>query len=114
MHRHPLVTFPFLPRVCRAPSVALVNGSTTASSAVVAVTPPAGTAAATFDKFLLTACLAGTSTNCLARECLPANVAACSITGLSSGQAYTVFVEAVKGAAKSVRSGPASFTTRYR
>lgn len=94
--------------------MALVAGSPTASSAVVAVTPPAGTTAAAFDKFLLTVCPAGATAGCLARDCLPANVAACSIAGLSSGQAYSVFVEAVKGAAKSVRGGPASLTTRYR
>lgn len=93
--------------------MALVAGSTTPTSAVVAVTPPAGTTAATFDKFVLSICPAPTTTGCPTQDCLPSSISDCSVTGLTSGQAYNVYVEAVKGTVKSVRGGPASFNARY-
>lgn len=111
---HPSLLLLPVPR--RAPSVAVVAGSPTHTSAVVAVTPPAGTTAATFDKFVLYVCSGapGATSSCLVHECAAANAAACAISGLTPGQAYQVYVEATKGAAKSLRGGPAAFNARYR
>lgn len=88
----------------------MVASSTTASATAVAITPPAGTAATDFDKFVVTACAVGGS--CLAAiDCLPANVASCAVTGLSAGTVYSITAAAAKGTATGVSSVAVSVTT---
>lgn len=86
----------------RAPSVSVNTAATTDTSASVAITPPAGTSAADYDRFVLSVCSAG---NCLPpTDCAPSNIAACAITGLSPGQTYDITAATVKGSS----TGPAS------
>lgn len=89
------------------------SGDTTPTGTSVAITPPAGTSAADFDKFVVSVCPAGTTSGCPTTDCAPANVSACAITGLSPGQTYTVSATAVKGSVTSLVGASATVTTPY-
>ena len=93
-----------------------VNAATvTDTSASVTVTPPAGTSATDFDRFVVEVCPAGTTSDCPTTNCTPSAATACTVKvdGLTGGTSYSVRAAAVKGSATGLQSEAVQFTTRY-
>lgn len=93
-----------------APTVAVNEAAITTSSATLVVSPAGGAASTVqYDKFVVTVCAQGSTTDCVTPnpECAPSGAgASCSATaaGLTSGAAYTASAVALKGASTSMAS----------
>ena len=89
------------------------TAGTTPTSASVAVTPPAGTAAADFDSFQLAVCAGAATSGCPTVDCDAAKATSCELKDLTPGQAYTISATAVKAGVTSVVGQAASLRTPY-
>lgn len=100
-----------------APRLAVSAGptDTTSSSTKLVITPPAGTVAAAYAKFVLRVCLEGSSkpADCTSVDCLPAN-AACLVDKLVAGTAYDITAVAVKGSDTGLPSNTTNFIAPFR
>lgn len=98
-----------------APRVAVDVAATAQTHITVAVTPPDGTVAVDFTKFVLHVCVKGADPEmCRDDDCDVSLAAACPVGDLTDGTAFTVTATALKGDTTSPASVPAEFTTlRY-
>ena len=102
------------PPVLRSWSVAVVAESETQSSAEIRINPPSE--GGPFAKFVLSVCPkpargAPNWDACPQTTCLPAQAAACPISGLAANSDYTVSAMAYAGDTTTIRSAADDFST---
>jgi len=106
-----------LPCTCYPPrswSVAVNAASITQTSATININPPSE--GGPFDRFVLSACAKPTSDTpnwdaSPQTTCLPAQAAACPISGLAASSDYTVSAMAYAGNTTTIRSAADDFST---
>ena len=85
--------------------------SNTATSTALAVTAPSGYTHTDFAKYALEVCPGGTRTGCTSVDCLPADAAACRVSGLTPSTTYDIRVAAVKSGVAGAWSSTVATTT---
>lgn len=99
---------------CRAPTAVVNDDATTQVGTTIAITPPDGTVLEEFVDFSVFVCPGGTiSPPCPEFTCLPGQVSACPITGLSDSKTYTIAaIGHGTAGTNTVASAPDSFETK--
>lgn len=95
-------------------SVAVTDARTTQTATAVSITPPA--VGGPFDRFDLSVCPMPASgepdwDSCPQTTCLPAQAAACPVSGLTRNTSYTVSAVAFLGATSTQRAAADEFVT---
>ena len=102
------------PPLCSAPTLTLATAATTQATATVALAVNGDPPSSAFTGILVAACTGGATTGCPSATCsTEAQLAACTVSGLTPGTGYSLTAALVDaaGAAVSETSSPQPVTT---